>query len=72
MELLAGSLLLTRAYRIGALISLAMMANITVIDFVYDIGPVKWWALGLCVASSLIIISEIEVYQRAFRCLAKP
>lgn len=58
-----------RTARLGALGMLAMMANITLMDFLFDIGPVKWWALGLSLFCMAFIVYELDRYRAALATL---
>lgn len=72
METLGGILFIVpKTQRIGALISFSLMANITLMDFIYEIGPVKYWALFLTVLSSTYIFLEKEKYLKVLKELQR-
>lgn len=62
---LALLLWVSRAYRLGLLGSVALFANIALMDFVYDIGPVKNWVTLLTLWSALLVGLEWKVYRAA-------
>ena len=59
-----------RTYRLGLLGSVALFANIALMDFVYDIGPVKYWVTFLTLWSVFLVCLEWKVYRAAVARLA--
>lgn len=70
IEFGSGLLILSkRFHRVGTLSCLALAANVTLLDFVYNIGPVRFWALFLTVSSALLIFLDRKPYQSALNSL---
>lgn len=70
VECAIGLLLIIRfTQRIGAVCSVGLTANIALLDFIYDIGPVKYWVSFLCLVSIMLIATERALYLSAFRAL---
>ena len=70
VECLAGLLLFfERTKRLGLLMFLILLGNITLMDFVYNIGPVKYWATFLTIYSAALILLDIKPYERALLAL---
>jgi uncharacterized membrane protein YphA (DoxX/SURF4 family) len=67
IECLGGILILIeKTKRFGVLLIFSLGANITLLDFIYQIGPVRFWALFLTILSSLLIWIDIAPYKKAF------
>ena len=65
-ELVAGILLVVPVTaRFGALAVLAVMVNVTILDFAFDVGPVRFWALGLTVCCVSFVVVDIDRYRDA-------
>lgn len=58
-------MVLSRTRRIGTLICLGLAANITLFDFVFDVGPVRYWALFLTLCCGLLVVTDIGRYRQA-------
>lgn len=65
-EIASGILLChPRTYRIGALGCFFLGLNITILDFAYNVGPVRYWVLTLTLISAAIMASELASYRKA-------
>jgi uncharacterized membrane protein YphA (DoxX/SURF4 family) len=68
---LAGALLLVLPWtrRLGTLAWLAFGVHITVLDFAYDVGPVRFWVLGLTACCVALVVTDRDAYRRALASL---
>jgi hypothetical protein len=65
-ELAAAILLvLPQTRRLGTLAWIAFGAHITMLDFAYDVGPVRFWVLGLTLCCVTLVASDCAPYRRA-------
>lgn len=70
LECVAGLLLFFhRTWRLGALLSLTLLGNIAVMDYVYNVGHVKYLVTNFTAILILLIYLDREPFLRAFRAL---
>jgi hypothetical protein len=64
----AGGLLLIfkKTWRLGALISLAILGNIMIMDYVYNVGHVKYLITNFTIIITLLIYADKKSFVKAF------
>ena len=68
LECAAGFFLLFKGtWRLGALLAVTLLLNITVMDYVYNVGPVKYLATNLTALFCLLIVVDRQRFIQALR-----